>query len=80
MHSKTDRKIRRLDLYVDESGQDTKGKLFVVAVVTVENSDEFRLRCDAIERNSGKGKVKWHSAQRERRLSYLSSVIQECNS
>ena len=68
-------KGKRVDLYVDESGQDTRGKLFVVAIVAVENSDEFRQYCESFEVSSGKGKVKWRSAQRERRLAYLRAVI-----
>ena len=71
----TTAKVKRVDLYVDESGQDTRGKLFVVAIVAVENSDEFRRYCESFEASSGKGKVKWRSAQRERRLAYLRAVI-----
>lgn len=35
-------KRKRYDLYVDESGQDTRGEVFVVTVVAVENSEKFR--------------------------------------
>ncbi len=76
----TTTKSKRIDLYVDESGQDTRGKLFVVAVVTVENSDEFRERCEYLERSSGKGKLKWGHAQREKRLVYLHAIISEAPS
>lgn len=31
---------KKLYCYVDETGQDTKGKLFIVVVVIVENSKE----------------------------------------
>ena len=68
-------KRQRYDLYVDESGQDTKGKLFVVAVVATENSDEFRQHCESLEQSSGKGKVKWRSAHKMRRLDYLCSIM-----
>ena len=70
-------KRKRFDLYVDESGQDTKGKLFVVAVVAVENSDKSRQLCESVEKSSGKGKVKWRSAQKKRRLMYLRTVISD---
>jgi len=76
----TEKEPKRVDLYVDESGQDTKGKLFVVAVVAVENSDALRLRCESFEKSSGKGKVKWRSAERKRRLAYLRSVMSEASS
>ena len=68
-------KATRIDLYVDESGQDTRGKLFVVAIVAVENSDEFRQYCEFFEASSGKGKVKWRSAEKKRRLAYPRTVI-----
>ena len=68
-------KRQRYDLYVDESGQNTKGELFVVAVVATENSDEFRQYCESLEQSSGKGKVKWRSAHKMRRLDYLCSIM-----
>ena len=80
MISPNENEAKRVDLYVDESGQDTKGKLFVVAVVAVENSDMFRQHCESFEQSSGKGKVKWRSAKREKRLTYLQTVISEGSS
>ena len=53
------KKAERSDLYIDESGQDTQGELFVVAVVTVENRDKSRQHCESFEKSLGKGKVKW---------------------
>lgn len=41
--------------YVDESGQDTKGELFVVAVVITDSElDLWRSECEAIEKQSKK--------------------------
>lgn len=71
---------KRIDLYVDESGQDTRGKLFVVAGIAVENSDELREFCESLEKTSGKGKLKWGHAQREKRLVYLRTIISEGSS
>ncbi len=73
-------KRQRYDLYVDESGQDTRGEMFVVAVVAVENSEVFRQYCETLERSSGKGKVKWRTAQKTRRLDYLRSIMLESTS
>ncbi len=70
-------KQQRIDLYVDESGQNTRGQLFTVAVVAVEDSDKFRQLCEFLEETSGKGKKKWASAKRSRRLDYLRAVTQE---
>lgn len=66
---------KRFDLYVDESGQNTKGELFVVAVVAVENCEEFRQHCESLEKSTGKGKVKWRTAHEDRRLDYLRSIM-----
>ena len=71
---------KRVDLYVDESGQDTRGRLFNVAVIAIEDSDEFRQLCEFFEETSGKRKKKWASAKRSRRLDYLRAVIQEAAS
>ncbi len=68
-------KPQRVDLYVDESGQDTKGKLFIVAGVAVENSDETRSVCESIEKTSDKGAAKWGKADKNKRLIYLRTVI-----
>ena len=73
-------KQKRYDLYVDESGQDTRGEVFVVAVVAVENSEEFREYCKSLEKSSGKGKVKWRTAQKIRRLDYLRSIMLDSTS
>ena len=73
-------KRKRYDLYVDESGQDTKGEFFVVTVVAVENSDKFRQYCESLEHSSGKGKVKWRTAQKTRRLDYLRSIMLKSSS
>ena len=71
------KKAERSDLYIDESGQDTQGELFVVAGVAVENSDKARQLCESIEKTSGKGIAKWGSADRNKRLIYLRSVISD---
>ena len=65
----------RLNLYVDESGQDTRGLLFIVAVVAVEKSDELSRLCESFERTSGKGKKKWSGARKDKRLAYLRAAI-----
>lgn len=66
---------KRIEFYVDESGQDTRGELFVVAGVAIENSDALRERCESLERTSGKGKAKWGKAALTKRLVYLRTVI-----
>jgi hypothetical protein len=62
--------------YADESGQDTEGRLFIVAVVLVDaDRDLARSFCELAERESGKGKKKWTGAKFEYKLNYIGQVI-----
>ena len=51
-------KMKRIDLLTDESGQDTRGELFIVASVGVasENGDEARRFYASLEKISGERK------------------------
>jgi hypothetical protein len=67
----------KLYAYVDESGQDTLGKLFLVSVVvTGEARDGLRKKLRKIERASGKQAKKWRKARLAERVVYLQSVFQ----
>ena len=70
--------MEKLYCYIDESGQDTQGELFIVAVVITgdERDGVFQL-CETIERATGKGRVKWYEAQYERCLAYMRRILQE---
>ena len=72
--------LERVDLFVDESGQDTKGKLFVVAVVATEDGDKLRQFCLSAEESSGKKNTKWGKSDNNKRLVYLRSIIQHATS
>lgn len=64
--------------YVDESGQDTRGRLFIVSVVVTGNErNQLRLRCEDIERRSGKGERKWSKTSRARRVSYIQELLEQ---
>ncbi len=66
----------KLFCYVDETGQDTQGRLFVVAVVVTEaERDALRQQCAAIETESGKGQRKWVKSNPNRRLAYMRQVL-----
>ena len=70
-------KKQKLYAYVDESGQDTKGRFFVVGIiVTEENRDRIIKELEAIEQDSGKNNVKWHSARPHYREKYLTLIAQ----
>ena len=63
---------QKLYAYVDESGQDTKGGIFVVSIVVLENErDAVRERLEEIEQRTGKGAVKWHKSKHEFRRAYI---------
>lgn len=74
-------KTSKIYCYVDESGQDTKGKLFIVSVVVAEkNKDLFQKEIEKIERDSKKGKSKWGKTKFISRISYLNAItsIKKC--
>lgn len=66
----------KLYCFVDESGQDTEGKMFVVSVVvTGSERDELLSLCEKLEQVSGKRKDKWGKAKHERRMRYISDIL-----
>jgi len=62
--------------YVDESGQDTKGLVFIVSILVLENERE-KVSCELIkiEKESGKNNVKWNKSRHEFRKEYIESLI-----
>ena len=67
--------MQKLYCYVDESGQDTKGKFFVVGVVVLEENREQVLReLERIEVESGKKNIKWHKTRQPFREAYLEGI------
>lgn len=69
---------QRLYCYVDESGQDTLGRLFVVSVVISSRDVRDRLEKDLerIEKQSGKRKKRWQETKFKQRIVYLENIIQ----
>jgi hypothetical protein len=64
--------MQKLYCYVDETGQDTEGRLFVVAVVVIGlEKDRLLQLCEDMESISGKGKFKWGKAGYRQRMVYL---------
>lgn len=69
-------KRQHLYAYVDESGQDTKGEIFLVSVVVVgEQRDKLRRLLQKIERASQKNR-KWSKERRARREAYMRRIIE----
>lgn len=69
--------MQRLYCYVDETGQDTRGRFFLVAAVIVGGSvrEELGRRLLLIGEESGKRRTKWQRANFERRLAYIDRVL-----
>ncbi len=68
--------MQKFTCFVDESGQDTKGQLFVVAIAIFRDDGEvLSSTCEQFERESGKGKFKWGKAEYRRRNEYLRRVF-----
>lgn len=67
---------QKLYCYVDETGQDTKGKLFIVSVVVAkEDRTEINRFLEEGEIKSGKKKTKWSRTKREYKIAYLEEVL-----
>ncbi len=72
--------MQKLYIYVDESGQDTRGRLFIVATVLISDpkfKDEAPALCERIEQESKKGKIKWGKSKPSFRLDYLNRIFAE---
>ena len=68
---------QKLYAYVDESGQDTRGSIFLVSVVvTGATRDAVRAVLQEIERGSGKGTRKWSKARVTERVAYIQQLLQ----
>lgn len=67
---------KKLYCYVDENGQNTNGKLFIVSIVVTDTDRDLLLAlCEKIEKESQKHKDKWGKAKRSRRLDYINKVL-----
>jgi len=68
---------KKLYCYVDETGQDTEGDIFVVSVVIPKNRDELLTYVEDIETKSGKGKFKWGRARPDARYRYMEIILSQ---
>jgi hypothetical protein len=67
----------RLYCYADETGPDTEGKMFLVAVVitTSELREAIERGLEGLEAKSGKGILKWKSTSVKRKDAYLQGIL-----
>jgi hypothetical protein len=69
--------MRKFYCYVDETGQDTQGELFIVSIVIAsQERDLLREVCEDIERSSRKGRRKCVKTAHSRRLAYIQQVLE----
>ncbi len=68
--------MEKVYCYVDETGQDTKGKIFLVAVVIAgEERERIKSQLLSIEKRSGKLLGKWHKSSHKFRIKYLEEIF-----
>jgi hypothetical protein len=71
---------KRLGLYcyADETGPDTKGAMFLVAVVIInkEHRETTERDLEQLEVDSGKKLLKWKSTNTQRKEAYLQGVLE----
>lgn len=67
---------QKLYCYVDETGQDTKGRLFIVSVVVAkEDREELIKFLEKVENETGKKRVKWNRVKREYKTAYFKAIF-----
>lgn len=67
---------KKLYVYVDESGQDTKGLLFVVSILILEGEREaIQEMLEGLEGKSQKKNAKWNKARYDYRRQYVEEIL-----
>lgn len=70
--------MQKLYCYVDETGQDTEGAMFLVSIVLTDAERERLARLFLeIEEKSSKGLSKWHKTHLEAKIEYLRRIFSE---
>lgn len=70
-------KIQKLYCYVDETGQDTLGRFFLVAIViTGEEREDIIRELELIEKETTKGITKWKKTSLQRRIAYIQRIME----
>ena len=68
--------MQKLYCYVDENGIETKGRIFIVAMVVIGiDPQKIIAQCEEIERLSLKGTSKWRKTKHTHRIDYLRRVF-----
>jgi hypothetical protein len=76
MNMKKETEKKKLYAYIDESGQDTGGLVFIVSVLILEN--EVAGICEELEKieiESKKKNTKWNKSHHEFRKTYIEGIL-----
>lgn len=69
-------KKKKLYAYIDESGQDTKGLIFIVSILVSDEDQDFICNeLEKIEIESGKKNLKWNKSKHDIRKSYIEGIL-----
>jgi len=69
--------MQKLYCYVDETGQDTGGELFLVSIIITEKEQqELREKLEEIEKQTKKRFSKWIKTKKDIKQDYLRKVIE----
>jgi len=66
---------RKLYAYIDESGQNTKGRFFVVSILVLEEERELIQEKLRLVENVSKKNLKWNKSRHKFRLEYLNEIV-----
>lgn len=70
--------MEKLYAYADETGQETAGGFFLVAVVVIGAERDVLLGwLVEVEKETGKGLVPWHKSRHEARVAYVDRALGE---
>lgn len=73
-------KPKKLYCFVDETGQDTGSKVFiVVAVIVTSNIEAVRQRLEELEKSTKIGVIKWHKSNYKFRIQFLEEFLRQDN-
>jgi len=68
--------MQKLYCYVDETGQDPASEVFiVVAVISSNDQEHIRKQLTDIEDMAKTHKLKWHKTRHDRRIRYLTLIL-----
>lgn len=68
--------MTKISLFIDETGQDTNGKLFILSIVLLSSKlDLIRSSLEKIEQESGKHLKKWQKTRSKERINYIQSIL-----